>query len=728
MGKSKKHASSELGQGFLEYALILVFVAVITVVSLHYLGFVLRDVYGDIVKYLEDPTKPPRITVPSVDKWLREVNRARASDRTFDRTIRIGEAACVLVLVAYVIKIVWQIISLLAWVLSKAITLGKLGFSSLSSAFASLSAAFTELGRDVLTRAISYLSAALAKAKSVWIWSHLVSASIALAFQQASVALRILQHLESFEIGDPETQLALFSSISIAYIRIPGDVAANLERAGANYLRAQEVITKVSDESRKTRFRERISGIGQEMGQTLNRVRKQDAWGVAAIEDFEEDHTLYVNETYILTTGIGWGDVPAEFRTFAIEPISLPESVPVEPLQFDVAVWAEDMDIEPPWVRTLELNQNLKPPCLIRFKLTPRVRGQKTIRVDFYYQRHWLQQIELEVKVIKSPSTPLKVGMVLGVSGLGDKSFNDAAYDGLILAQQLYGIELEIADSGTLEEIVALIQQWCEVDCDLVIALGHHNVPAIAQVAEAFPENRFAIIDAELSGENVWSAVFREYEGSYVAGVLAALVTRENRIGFIGNSKTLTSRKIESAFLQGIKSVNPDAILKVVYIDRVDGKLMDQYLTETMCSSGVDVIYQSAAEVGIDAIEAAKKLGKLIISTRGDHRSLAPSVVLTSLIKHVYRPVLDVVEAVLENRFEGGKTESYGIANGGISLAPIRPEVAERLPPDITLGDLSARVNEALEAVISGQITVDLGEIEATISSSFDSDGSSHPV
>jgi len=174
--------------------------------------------------------------------------------------------------------------------------------------------------------------------------------------------------------------------------------------------------------------------------------------------------------------------------------------------------------------------------------------------------------------------------------------------------------------------------------------------------------------------------------------------------------------------------VNPDAILKVVYIDRVDGKLMDQYLTETMCSSGVDVIYQSAAEVGIDAIEAAKKLGKLIISTRGDHRSLAPSVVLTSLIKHVYRPVLDVVEAVLENRFEGGKTESYGIANGGISLAPIRPEVAERLPPDITLGDLSARVNEALEAVISGQITVDLGEIEATISSSFDSDGSSHPV
>ncbi len=459
MGKSKKHISSELGQGLLEYALILVLVVVIASVALHYLGFVLRDVYRDIVKYLEDPTKLPRITIPSVDKWLREVNRARVSDRTFDRAIRIGEATCVLVLVAYAIKVVWQIISLLAWALSKAIILGKHGFSSLSSALAGLSPAFSGLIKGVWARATPYLSAALAKAKSVWVWSHLVSADMALAFNQADAALRIFRRLESVEIGDPEAQLTLLSGVSLAYIRVPGDIIANLERARTNYIKAQETIAKVSDEARKTRFKERISGIGQEMGQTLHRVRKQDAWGVAAIEDFEEDHTLYVNETYTLTTGIGWGDVPAEFRTFAIEPILLPGSVPVEPLQFDIAVWAEDMDVEPSWVRTLELNRSLKPPCLIRFKLTPRARGQKTIRVDFYYQRHWLQQIELEVKVTRSPSAPLKVGMVLGVSGLGDKSFNDSAYDGLILAQQLYGIELEIADSGTLEEIVALIQQ-----------------------------------------------------------------------------------------------------------------------------------------------------------------------------------------------------------------------------------------------------------------------------
>ena len=119
---------------------------------------------------------------------------------------------------------------------------------------------------------------------------------------------------------------------------------------------------------------------------------------------------------------------------------------------------------------------------------------------------------------------PLKVAMLLGRGGQGDKSFNDSAYAGLVSAREQYDIEFETADSRTLEENVTLLQRWAAADYDLIIAIGYHNGPAIAQVAESFLQKRFAIIDTEVEGENVWSAVFREDETDYMMGALAALI------------------------------------------------------------------------------------------------------------------------------------------------------------------------------------------------------------
>jgi basic membrane protein A len=323
---------------------------------------------------------------------------------------------------------------------------------------------------------------------------------------------------------------------------------------------------------------------------------------------------------------------------------------------------------------------------------------------------------------------PLKVGMLLGLSGLGDKSFNDSAYAGLEKARQQYGIEFETADSGTLEDNVTLLQQWAEADYDLIIALGFHNGPAIAQVAQSFPQKRFAIIDTEVEGENVWSAVFREYEMDYVVGALAAMITgKEGRVGFIGGVRTPIIRRIESAFWQGIESVNPDIVLDTIYVDRFDDEVMGQYFAEILYAMGAGVIYQAAGRSGIGAIRAAKKLGKFIISTGGDHSALAPDAVLTSRVKNVGRPVLDVIKAAVENQFEGGKTASYGFANGGVSLTRVRREVgkrlAERLPSDVSLHDLVTRMVEITESVTSGQIVINIDELEEkTPESSHDND------
>jgi len=462
--------------------------------------------------------------------------------------------------------------------------------------------------------------------------------------------------------------------------------------------------------------------------------RKRKAWALAAIDEYEESRALCVGETYTLTATMGWGDVPATARKAASTQFHLPESH--ETFSFGISVWAEDMDMEPPRIRTLELEPASESPAQVQLKLVPRAVGQKVINVNFYYQLRWLRQIAFEVQVELASiapditaepvisAQPLRVAMLLGHGRRGDKSFNDSAYAGLESAREQYGIEFETADSGKLEENVALLQQWAEADYDLIIAIGYHNGPAITQVAESFPQKRFAIIDTEAEGQNVWSAVFREHETDYVVGALAALVAGEGgRVGFIGGIRTPIICHIESAFSQGIERVNPDIVLNTIYVDRFDDEAMGQYLAEMLYAMGAGVIYQAAGRSGIGAIRAAKKLGKLVISTGGDHSELAPAAVITSRIKNVYRPVLDVIEAVVEDRFEGGKTAGYGLANGGLELVPVRREVVKRLvehlPSGVSLHDFITRMAEITKRATSGQLVIDFDAVEEIANQNF---------
>ena len=366
----------------------------------------------------------------------------------------------------------------------------------------------------------------------------------------------------------------------------------------------------------------------------------------------------------------------------------------------------------------------------IRFQVVPGTDGEQTIRVDLDYQIQCLQQVTIEVKVQEVPAMgpskamgpgkvaevpisvrPIKVGMLLGVGGLGDKSFNDSAYYGLEVARRSFGVEFEAETPGTIEQNTAMLQRWAKAGYDLLIAVGDDHRHVIAQVARAFPQKCFAIVDTDVPGGNVWSAVFREYEGDYVVGVLAALAAVEGRIGFLGGVKTPVVRRIESAFWQGVKSVNPNVVLNVVYANKFDDELIGRSLAQILYAvKEVDVIYQAAGRSGIGAIWAARDLKKLIISTGGDHSDLAPSAVLTSRIKNMYRPVLDAIKAVMEERFAGGQTASYGIANGGLSLTAVQPAVAERLPPNVQVDYLNTCMDETLEAVTSGQIVVDLDQ------------------
>jgi basic membrane protein A and related proteins len=299
----------------------------------------------------------------------------------------------------------------------------------------------------------------------------------------------------------------------------------------------------------------------------------------------------------------------------------------------------------------------------------------------------------------------LKVGMQLSIGGLGDRSFNDSAYSGLEEAAQLYDIEYQIGLWQDPERNGTNIENWAKQGYDLIIAVGFGNATPINAVAAKYPTKHFALIDFAGEGSNVWSATYREYEGDYVVGVLAALVTQTRIVGFMGGGITPIVRRIELGFAQGVKNVDPSISFISDYVGEFDDMEKGSLLAETQYTLGADVIYQVAGRCGLGAIQTAERFGKWIISTGGDHSDLAPKAVLTSRIKNVGRPIRDVIHAVLEDQFVGGQIESYGFAEGGLMLAPIRPSVSRVVTPPI-----QGIMQEIQAQVVSGKIKVDLDE------------------
>ncbi|HMQ51180.1 MAG TPA: BMP family ABC transporter substrate-binding protein [Anaerolineae bacterium] len=300
-------------------------------------------------------------------------------------------------------------------------------------------------------------------------------------------------------------------------------------------------------------------------------------------------------------------------------------------------------------------------------------------------------------------ATPIKVGLQLSVGGLGDRSFNDSAHEGILAAKEEHGIQFELASWQGPAQNTATIENWAKSGLDLIIAVGYANAPCINEVASHYPDGRFAMIDYPGEGDNLWSVTFREYEGDFVVGVLAALVTKTRMVGFMGGGVTPVVRRIEQGFAQGVRNVDASISFISDYVGEFDDPQKGAVLAETQYTLGADVIYQVAGRCGLGAIETARRFKRYIISTGGDHSELAPKAVLTSRIKNVGRPIRDVIEAVLEDRFEGGKIASYGFAEGGLMLAPIRPAVAKVVTPPI-----QGIMQEIQAQVVSGKLKVEL--------------------
>ena len=128
-----------------------------------------------------------------------------------------------------------------------------------------------------------------------------------------------------------------------------------------------------------------------------------------------------------------------------------------------------------------------------------------------------------------------KVAVVFASSGLGDKSFNDALYDGMKKAESTMGIQWVYSEPKDDAEYEGLISGYADSgDCDLIICLGGSQSSSLENVAPNYPQQKFVILDAVVKGDNIRSYTWRDQELGFLAGFLGACLSDTNTLGFIG--------------------------------------------------------------------------------------------------------------------------------------------------------------------------------------------------
>jgi len=301
----------------------------------------------------------------------------------------------------------------------------------------------------------------------------------------------------------------------------------------------------------------------------------------------------------------------------------------------------------------------------------------------------------------------LNVGMLLAKGGLGDRSFNDSAYAGLQEAQKQLEIRFETADFSSDEVNLAVLRRFAQQEYDLIIGIAFESEGYVETVAREFPERNFAIIDTVAEGDNVASIVYREQEGDFLMGVLAAMLTESKKVGFIGGMDISIIRRIEGGFKQGVAYQNSAASLNVEVVSDLAGTFTDPEIGKSLAlaqyEAGADVIYNGAGRTGLGIIEAAKEAGKLTIGTSGDQRYLAPGNVVGNRPKRVDTAVLTLVQEVKDGQFTAG-TRSLGLKEEGLSLGPFD----ENLVTEAMLKQLEGLKQQ----IIAGEIVVEAMEGE----------------
>jgi basic membrane protein A len=288
--------------------------------------------------------------------------------------------------------------------------------------------------------------------------------------------------------------------------------------------------------------------------------------------------------------------------------------------------------------------------------------------------------------------------VIYDMGGKFDKSFNQAAFDGAEKWKKESGkayLEFEISNPTQREQAK---RRMAERGADPIVGIGFSQGTSLEKVAKDFPKLKFAIIDSVVNLPNVQSIVFKEHEGSFLVGMMAALASKSGKVGFIGGMDIPLIRKFACGYEQGAKFANPKAQVTTNMTGTTPAAWNDpargSELAKAQFAGGVDVVFAAAGGTGIGVYQSAKDAGKLAIGVDSNQNHLQPGTMLTSMVKRV--------DVAVYNAFKGVKpgVTSLGLAEGGVDYA------MDEHNAKLVSADMKKKVDAAKADIISGKIKV----------------------
>ncbi len=302
-----------------------------------------------------------------------------------------------------------------------------------------------------------------------------------------------------------------------------------------------------------------------------------------------------------------------------------------------------------------------------------------------------------------SQAMAFKPAVVFDMGGKFDKSFNEGIWNGTEQFRKETGIkyrEFEVQQEAQREQF---LRKLAQKGSDVVIAVGFAQAAALEKVAKEYPNTKFSIIDMVVDLPNVQSIIFKEHEGSFLVGVLAAMKSETGKVGFVGGMDIPLISKFACGYVQGVKYINSGATVYQKMTGATPAAWNDPTrggeLAKSMYDNGADIVYAAAGGTGLGVLQAAADNNKLAIGVDSNQNHLQPGFVLTSMLKRVDVASYEVFKTAHEGTWKPG-FKVLGLAEEGVGWS-----LDEHNAPLIT-GEMKSKVEQIRKDIISGKIQV----------------------
>jgi basic membrane protein A and related proteins len=304
----------------------------------------------------------------------------------------------------------------------------------------------------------------------------------------------------------------------------------------------------------------------------------------------------------------------------------------------------------------------------------------------------------IAVLALAATAAGAQPAIIFELGGKFDKSFGQAAWQGAERWKKETGkayLEYEIQNAAQREQAA---RRFAQRGANPIVGVGFPQASAIEAVARDFPKQQFAIVDMVVNLPNVQSFVFREHEGAFLVGALAALASKTGTVGFVGGQDIPLVRKVLCGYEQGARWARPQVKTVFAMTGTTNAAWTDPArgaeLTKTQAAQGADVIFAAAGTTGLGVLQAAKDLGLLGVGVDSNQNGLHPGSILTSMLKRT--------DVAVYQAFQGVKpgVTALGLKEGALDLA-FDEHNAKLVTPA-----MRARVDAAKAEIIAGSLKV----------------------